>query len=91
MLGAISDVQESLQQAIADLWTTIPHQLCQFHVLREASRPIYEQDRKLKEEMRKTVQQRVLTVRKQLEQQRHMTMFRLRHDELLAWPLSLLR
>jgi hypothetical protein len=45
VLGAISDAQESLQQAIADLWPSIPHQLCQFHVLREASRPIYEQDR----------------------------------------------
>ena len=45
VLGAISDAQESLEQAIAELWPNIPHQLCQFHVLREASRPIYEQDR----------------------------------------------
>jgi hypothetical protein len=45
VLGAISDAQESIQLAIAELWPTIPHQLCQFHVLREASRPIYEQDR----------------------------------------------
>jgi hypothetical protein len=70
VLGAISDAQESLQQAIADLWPSIPHQLCQFHVLREASRPIYEQDRKLKVEMRKPIQQRVREVRKQLERQR---------------------
>ncbi len=70
VLGAISDAQESLQQAIADLWPSIPHQLCQFHVLREASRPIYEQDRKLKVEMRKSIQERVRKVRKQLEQQR---------------------
>ncbi len=45
VLGAISDAQESIQLAIAELWPAIPHQLCQFHVLREASRPIYEQDR----------------------------------------------
>lgn len=70
VLGAISDAQESLQQAIADLWPSIPHQLCQYHVLREASRPIYEQDRKLKVEMRKPIQERVRKVRKQLEQQR---------------------
>ena len=69
VLGAISDAQESIQLAIADLWPTIPHQLCQFHVLREASRPIYEQDRKLKVEMRKAIQQRVRAVRKQLEHQ----------------------
>lgn len=70
VLGAISDAQESLQQAIADLWPSIPHQLCQFHVLREASRPIYDQDRKLKVQMRKPLQERVREVRKQLERQR---------------------
>ncbi len=70
VLGAISDAQESIQLAIADLWPAIPHQLCQFHVLREASRPIYEQDRKVKVEMRKPIQERVRKVRKQLEQQR---------------------
>ena len=70
VLGAISDAQESIQLAIAELWPTIPHQLCQFHVLREASRPIYEQDRKLKVEMRKPIQERVRKVRKQLQQQR---------------------
>jgi hypothetical protein len=73
VLGAISDAQESIQLAIAELWPTIPHQLCQFHVLREASRPIYEQDRKLKVEMRKPIQERVRKVRKQLEQQRQTT------------------
>src|SRR3712207_21677 len=36
VLGAISDAQESLCQAIAALWPDIPHQLCQFHYLREA-------------------------------------------------------
>jgi hypothetical protein len=38
--------------------------------LREASRPLYEQDRNLKVEMRKPIQERVRKVRKQLEQQR---------------------
>ncbi len=70
VLGAISDAQESIGLAIAELWPTIPHQLCQFHVLRDASAPMYEQDRKLKVEMRKAIQQRVRPVRKQLEKQR---------------------
>ena len=72
VLGAISDAQESIQLAIADLWPSIPHQLCQYHVLREASRPIYEQDRKLKVEMRKPIQERVRKVRTQLEHQGQM-------------------
>lgn len=72
VLGAISDAQESIRLAIAELWPSIPHQLCHYHVLREASRPIYEQDRKLKVEMRKPLQERVRKVRQQLEQQRQM-------------------
>jgi hypothetical protein len=31
----------------------IPHQLCQFHYLREAARPIYEADRHAKKELKK--------------------------------------
>ena len=40
------------------------------YVVRDASDPMYEQDRKLKVEMRKPIQQRVRSVRKQLEKQR---------------------
>ena len=69
VLAAKSLAQESIGLAIAELWPTIPHQLCQFHVLRDASDPMYEQDRKLKVEMRKAIQQRVRPVRKQLEKQ----------------------
>src|SRR5207253_10087510 len=32
-----------------------PHQLCQFHYLREAARPIYEADRHAKKELKKRV------------------------------------
>jgi hypothetical protein len=67
VLGAVSDAQASLGQAIAALWPEIPHQLCQFHYLREASRPMYEQDRGLRKEMRKAIQQPVRAVRDQLE------------------------
>jgi hypothetical protein len=33
----------------------VPHQLCQFHYLREAARPIYEADRHAKKELKKQV------------------------------------
>lgn len=69
VLGAISDAQESLSQAIADLWPTSPHQLCQFHYLREASRPIYELDRGLRKQIRKEIQQPIRATRDQLERQ----------------------
>jgi hypothetical protein len=70
VLGAVSDAQESLCQAIASLWPTIPHQICQFHYLREASRPMYEVDRALRTQIRKAIQQPVRDVRSQLERHR---------------------
>ncbi len=69
VLGAVSDAQESLCQAIADLWPDVPHQLCQFHSLREASRPIYELDRGLRKQIRQAIQQPVRATRDQLERQ----------------------
>src|SRR6266498_4192931 len=70
VLGAVSDAQESLLQAIASLWPAIPHQICQFHYLREASRPMYEVDRGLRTQVRKAIQQPVRDVRQQLERHR---------------------
>ena len=35
----------------------MPHQLCQFHYLREAARPIYEADRHAKKELKKKVRE----------------------------------
>ena len=67
VVGAVSDAQASLLQAIAALWPDIPHQVCQFHYLREASRPMYEVDRKVRKEIRKALQQDVRTVRRQLD------------------------
>jgi hypothetical protein len=69
VLGAVSDAQESLGQAIAALWPKVPHQLCQFPYLREASRPMYEVDRHLRKEIRKAIQQPVRATRDQLERQ----------------------
>lgn len=67
VIGAISDAQESLLQAIAALWPDIPHQVCQFHYLRKASRPMFDVDRKVRKQIRKAIQQDVRTVRRQLE------------------------
>ena len=41
VVGIISDGQQALRQAVAEVFPAIPHQLCQFHYLREAGRPIY--------------------------------------------------
>src|SRR5205085_66489 len=69
VLGTITDAQESELQAVEQLWPDVPHQVCQFHVLREASRPGLNVDRKIKTAMRKQLQPKVREVRKQLKEQ----------------------
>ena len=44
----------------------LTHQVCQFHYLREASRPMYELDRALRTHIRKAIQQPVRDVRNQI-------------------------
>lgn len=67
VLGTITDAQESELQAVESLWPDVPHQVCQFHALREASRPGFDADRKLRTAMRKQMQPKVRERRKQLK------------------------
>jgi hypothetical protein len=53
--GAISDGQDTIRKAIALALPSVPHQLCHFHYLREAVKPIYEADRHAKKELKKRV------------------------------------
>jgi hypothetical protein len=53
--GVISDGQLSIRKAVASVLPDVPHQLCQFHYLREAAKPIYEADRHAKKELKKQV------------------------------------
>jgi hypothetical protein len=53
--GAISDGQQTIRQAVAQELSGVPHQLCHFHYLREAAKPIYEADRHAKKELKKRV------------------------------------
>lgn len=47
VLGVISDAQPTELPAVAEGWPTIPHQICQFHALREAGRLIYTADHRV--------------------------------------------
>jgi hypothetical protein len=53
--GVISDGQHSIRNAVKAVLPGVPHQLCQFHYLREAAKPVYEADRHAKKELKKHV------------------------------------
>jgi ribosomal protein S27AE len=53
--GLVSDGQHSIRLAVAAVFPQVGHQLCHFHYLREAAKPIYEADRHAKKELKKQV------------------------------------
>lgn len=67
VLGTITDAQESELLAVEELWPDGPHQVCQFHVLRDASKTAFEADKALKTAMRKRLQPKVREVRRQIK------------------------
>lgn len=67
VLGTITDAQESELKAVEDLWPQVPHQVCQFHALRDAAQGAFEADKKVKTAMRKALQPKVRALRQQLK------------------------
>jgi hypothetical protein len=55
IVGVVSDGQRSIRKAVANAFPHVAHQLCHFHYLREAAKPIYEADRHAKKELKKGV------------------------------------
>jgi hypothetical protein len=64
--AVISDGQLSIRRAVEAAVPEVPHQLCHFHYLREAAKPIYEADRHAKKELKKHVRG-VRPIERQLE------------------------
>jgi hypothetical protein len=53
--GVVSDGQGPIRKAVQEALKGVPHQLCHFHYLREAAKPISEADRHAKKELKKRV------------------------------------
>ena len=51
--GIISDGEETIGSAVAFVLPDVPHQLCQFHSLKDATKPLYEADRNAKTQLKK--------------------------------------
>jgi len=69
VLGTITDAEVCELKAVEELWPKVPHQVCQFHALRDASKSAFEADKRVKTAMRKQLQPKVRAVRKQLKKQ----------------------
>ncbi len=53
--GVVSDGQHAIRKAVESALPGAPHQLCQFHYLREAAKKVHEADRHAKKELKKRV------------------------------------
>jgi AcrR family transcriptional regulator len=53
--AVVSDAQRPIRLAVQRVLPDIPHQLCQYHYLKEAAKPITEADRHAKTELKKYV------------------------------------
>ena len=53
--GIVSDGQLSIRCAVTHAFPGVAHQLCHFHYLREAAKPIYKADRHAKKDLKKQV------------------------------------
>lgn len=53
--GVVSDGQHSIRNAVHSTLPDVPYQLCHFHYLREAAKPVYEADRHTKKELKKHI------------------------------------
>ena len=51
--AVVSDAQRPIRLAVQKVLPDVPHQLCQFHYLKEAAKPIIEADRHAKTELKK--------------------------------------
>ncbi len=53
--AGVSDAQRAIRLAIQSVLPNVPHQLCHYHYLKEAAKPITEADRHAKTELKKYV------------------------------------
>jgi hypothetical protein len=55
IVGVISDKQESICLAVQRKLPTVPHQICQYHYLKDVAQPICDLDRHMKKELKKKI------------------------------------
>jgi hypothetical protein len=67
--GMLSDGEETIRSAVAFVFPNIPHQLCQFHSLKDAIEPLSDADRHAKTQLKKQLRG-VRPIERALEEQK---------------------
>jgi hypothetical protein len=65
--AVVSDADDNLRRAVAQVWPELPHQACQVHGLREAGRPIFEADRAFKTTLKKAIRTHLVRFRRHMQ------------------------
>jgi 2-phosphoglycerate kinase len=55
IVGVMSAKQESIGLAVQQKFPTVPHQICQYHDLKDVAQPVCEADRHVKKEIKQKV------------------------------------
>jgi len=55
IVGVISDKQASICLAVHHKLPTVPHQICQYHDVKDVAQPICDADRHVKQELNKKI------------------------------------
>jgi Transposase len=53
--AVISDAEPAIRTAVSQALPAVPHQLCQFHYLRQAAKPIADADQRAKKDLKKQI------------------------------------
>lgn len=65
--GVVSDAQESIRLAVANSLPDVPHQVCQFHCLRDAGKMTFETDRRVKTQLKMSFRRAISRLQKRLQ------------------------
>jgi hypothetical protein len=74
--GVVSDAQRSIRIAVAQSFPGVPHQVCQFHCLRDAGTPTFEADRSMKKSLKVALRQKLAGLEKRIERLQPEDLFR---------------
>src|SRR2546425_9584939 len=83
--GVISDGEETIGSAVAFVFPGVLHQLCQFHYLKDATKPLYEADQHAKTQLKKQLRGVRPIERADGKSTRHPKMKRF---GAIAWPFE---